>query len=138
MPPTNSQSNTARLAEPPDLLPRRFAPRSLRSDLPASASDRAEIVPTAVPDSEDVVPRWVGRCVPHLPGSTLGHNRRCTLRVACERRRTCGESRTPPVDCRGRTAVPYSGGGHDTGRCNPARVTPALAERGLRALHRTS
>ena len=42
-------------------------PRSLRTGLPASASERAGNGPTAVPDSTGVVPRWVVRSVPLRP-----------------------------------------------------------------------
>ncbi len=110
----------------PDLLPRRFMPRSLRSGLPASASERVGTVPTAVPDSTGVVPRWVVRSVPLLPIRHSGHTHRCTLCIAFERRPRCGEHRTPRFARRGSTAVPDSGSETDDGRRLSSVLAPSV------------
>jgi len=134
----------------PDLLPRRFASRSLRSGLPGSASERAGTVPTAVPDSTGGVPRWVGRSVPLLPGRHSGASavarfvssfERAKLsrddetaspfRTTFEQRRRRGEHRPGLFDRRGSTAMPSSGSEPDDGRCLPSLLPPgALAEEG--------
>jgi hypothetical protein len=134
----------------PDLLPRRFAPRSLKSGLPASASERAGTVPTAVPDSTGVVPRWVVRSVPLLPvrhsGTTavarfLSSFERAKVsrddetalpfRTTFEQRRTHGERLTTLFDRRGSKAMLYSGSENDDGHCIPSLLAPsALAEEG--------
>ena len=147
-----------------------FAPRSVRSGsserpkvsrdherrvapferLPASASERAGAVPTAVPDSTGVVPRWVVRSVPLLPvrhsattavARFLSSFERAKLsrddetalpfRTTFEQRRTRGERLTTSFDHRGSKAMPYSGSETDEGRCIPSLLAPsALAEKG--------
>ena len=68
---------------------------------------------------------------PTPTASTLGHNRRCTLLVAFEQRRTRGECLTTLFDRRGSKAMPYNGSEDDDGRCIPSLLAPsALAEEG--------
>ena len=115
----------------PDLLPRRIAPRSLRSGLPASASERAGTVPTAVPDSTGVVPRWVVRSVPLLP---VRHSATTAVARFLSRLNNAGRVASvllPSSTAGVSKAMPYSGSETDEGRCIPSPLAPsALAEEG--------
>ena len=105
-------------------------PHSLSAGLPASASDRAGTVPTAVPDSTGVVPRWVVRSVPLLP---VRHSATTAVARFLSRlqRRKRGERLTSTFDRWGSKAMPYNGSETNDGRCLPSLLAPgALAEEG--------